>query len=138
MIPAAISLYSFVLFLHIAAVVIAFGGLFALPLLLGYGRRRVRPACSRSCGAVVNPAGLVVLAAGLYLAFDGPYEFGDPWIGSTLLILIVVMGIVGAYLTPRARRLADAAALLQFRRGLLVADILVLVAIFLMVTKPGA
>ena len=87
---------------------------------------------------VVNPAGLVVLAAGLYLAFDGPYEFGDPWIGSTLLILIVVMGIVGAYLTPRARRLADATALLQFRRGLLVTDILVLVAIFLMVTKPGA
>ena len=87
---------------------------------------------------MVNPAGLVVLAAGLYLAFDGPYEFGDPWIGSTLLILIVVMGIVGAYLTPRARRLADAAALLQFRRGLLVTDILVLVAIFLMVTKPGA
>ena len=137
MIPAAVSLYSFVLFLHIAAVVIAFGGLFALPLLLGTGGVESGRVLA-FLRAVVNPAGLVVLAAGLYLALDGPYEFGDPWIGSTLLILIVVMGIVGAYLTPRARRLADAAALLQFRRGLLVADILVLVAIFLMVTKPGA
>ena len=137
MIPAAISLYSFVLFLHIAAVVIAFGGLFALPLLLGTGGVESARVLAL-LRTVVNPAGLVVLAAGLYLAFDGPYEFGDPWIGSTLLILIVVMGIVGAYLTPRARRLADAAALLQFRRGLLVTDILVLVAIFLMVTKPGA
>ena len=137
MIPAAISLYSFVLFLHIAAVVIAFGGLFALPLLLGAGGVESARVLAL-LRTVVNPAGLVVLAAGLYLAFDGPYEFGDPWIGSTLLILIVVMGIVGAYLTPRARRLADATALLQFRRGLLVTDILVLVAIFLMVTKPGA
>ena len=137
MIQAAISLYSFVLFLHIAAVVIAFGGLFALPLLLGTGGVESARVLAL-LRTVVNPAGLVVLAAGLYLAFDGPYEFGDPWIGSTLLILIVVMGIVGAYLTPRARRLADAAALLQFRRGLLVTDILVLVAIFLMVTKPGA
>jgi uncharacterized membrane protein len=137
MISAAITFYSFVLFLHVAAVVVAFGGLFALPLLLGAGGLDAARVLTL-LRAVVNPAGVVVLAAGLYLALDGPYEFGDPWIGTTLLILVVVMGIVGAYLIPRARRLPDAAALLQFRRGLLAADVLVLVAIFLMVTKPGA
>ena len=91
---------------------------------------------------MVNPAGAVVLAAGLYLAVDGPYEFGDPWIGSTLLILIIVMGLVGAYLIPRTRRLAggdgDGHTLMQVQRAVLVADLLVLVALFLMVTKPGA
>jgi hypothetical protein len=133
---AAITFYSFVVFLHVAAVVVAFGGLYALPLLLGAGGADAARVLTLL--RVVNPAGVVVLAAGLYLALDGPYEFGDPWIGTTLLILIVVMGIVGAYLVPRARRLPDAAALLQLRRGLLAADVLVLVAIFLMVTKPGA
>jgi hypothetical protein len=54
----------------------------------------------------------------------------------------MIMGIVGAYLIPRARALArgeaQADALAQLNRGVLLADALVLVAIFLMVTKPGA
>jgi uncharacterized membrane protein len=138
---ATVTFYSFVVFVHIGAVMIAFGGLFAAPVLLGAGSAdagRLLALLTR----VVNPAATVVLAAGLYLSFDGPYEFGDPWIGGALLILVILMGLVGAYLIPRARRLAagddDERARTQVQRALLLADALVLVAIFLMVTKPGA
>ena len=137
-----ITFYSFVVFVHVAAVVIAFGGLFALPLLLGRGQRGRRPPAD-ALRRGRRPGRPVVLAAGLYLALDGPYEFGDPWIGTTLLILIVVMGIVGAYLIPRARRLAagddDAArAARSSSAASWSPTLLVLLAIFLMVTKPGA
>jgi hypothetical protein len=71
MTAAAVTFYSCVLFLHIVAVVVAFGGLFALPLLLGPGGpdgARLVALMQR----VVNPAGAVVLLAGLYLAIKGP------------------------------------------------------------------
>jgi uncharacterized membrane protein len=157
MTPAAITFYSLVLFVHIAAVVIAFGVLFAYPVLLGAARRGAfadvewfHRAQLQLNQRVIAPAGAVVLAAGLYLAVEGPYDFGDPWIGTTLLILVVVMGLAGAFFAPRERQLAALAegggergaeyekVLGQLRRGVLVADALVLVAIFLMVTKPGA
>jgi uncharacterized membrane protein len=144
---ATITFYSVVLFVHIAATVIAFGGLFAAPVLLGAARGRGDLAWFHGAQLalwtrVVSPAATVVLLAGLYLAFDGPYEFGDPWIGTTLLILIIVLGVFGGYLTPRLRRLAagedDGRAAAQVQRAVLAVDALVLVAIFLMATKPGA
>jgi uncharacterized membrane protein len=146
MTAATITFYSLVLFVHVAAVVIAFGGLFAAPVLLGAARGADLAWFHRAQLALwtrlVSPAATVVLVAGLYLAFDGPHNFGDPWIGTTLLILLVILGVSGAYLTPRLRRLAagedGAGALVQVRRAVLALDALVLAALFLMVTKPGA
>ena len=112
MVIHAISLYDAVLFVHILAVVVAFGVTFTYGLL---------DACARRAGIVdmvalhrfqvflsrrlITPAMVVVLVAGLYLTFDGPYELGDPWIGATLTILIVIFGLVGAVLTPAERRM---------------------------------
>jgi uncharacterized membrane protein len=151
----AITFYSVVVFLHVAAVVVAFGVLFAYPVLLDAARRGAvadlawfHRALGLVARRVITPAGAVVLLAGLYLALDGPYDFGDPWIGTSLLILVVVLGMTGAYFTPRHRRLAELAAggeagpaydatFRQVQRGVLLADALIVVALFLMVTKPG-
>jgi len=163
---AAISFYSFVLFVHIAAVVLGFGVIFAYPVFWEAARRgderhlpffhRVQ---SRLGARLISPALVVILLAGLYLAFDGPYEFSDPWIGATLLILIVLGGIGGGYLAPRERTLAELAQrdvtrsnaegpltmsddyrqlFAKVRVASLAMCGLVLLAIFLMVTKPGA
>lgn len=152
---AVVSVYTLVLVVHILAVVVAFGLPLTHPLLLAAARRGGPGAVATmhhlqgTIGArIVAFGGTVVLLAGLSLALAGPYAFGDPWIGSTLAILVVILGLSSAYLAPRHRRLArlaqdgpraDYETLLRpvERVGGLSA-LLVVVALLLMVTKPGA
>ena len=162
---AEISFYNVVLFIHIAAVVLAFGVTFSFPIAMAVARKRYE----RHLGfyhriqaligsRLIGPLGGLVLLAGLYLAIKGPYEFGDPWIGSSLLLLIIIMGVGGGFLGPREERLAELAdrdiasspadAAVRFgedyervfgqvRTVTLTLNALILIAIFLMVTKPG-
>ena len=163
---AEISFYNFVLFVHIAAVVIAFGIVFTYPLVFAVARRSYRRHIPFFHSAqvvigqrVIGPFGTLVFLAGIYLAIQGPYDFSDPWIGITMLILIVILGVGGGYLNPREERLARLAqrdvdagpaegevsfsaeyeALYARVHGISWAIAgLILVAIFLMATKPGA
>ena len=96
---------------------------------------------------------IVVLLAGLYLALDR-WSLGDPWISATFAILFVLFGLMGGVLTPADRRLvqlaerdagAGGAPSADYERERRKADLfgslalaLVVVAIFLMVAKPGA
>jgi uncharacterized membrane protein len=156
----AVGLYDVVLTIHILAVVVAFGVVFAYPLLDAQIRRagpgdvaalhRLHLALAQR---LITPAMVVVLLAGLYLALDR-WSLGDGWISATFAILIVLFGLVGAVLTPTDRRLAelaerDAAAggapsedyLAASRRAALFGSLalgLVVVAVFLMTAKPGA
>lgn len=102
---------------------------------------------------LITPAMVVILAAGIYLVIDGPYGFGDPWIGATFTILIVLFGLAGAVLTPTERRLVELARRdagsgggpsadyeREARRYAIVGGIfglLIVVAVFLMTVKPG-
>jgi uncharacterized membrane protein len=156
----AVGLYDVVLTIHILAVVVAFGVVFAYPVLDAEIRRagpgdvaalhRLHLALARS---VITPAMVVVLLAGLYLALDR-YSLGDPWISATFAILVVLFGLVGAILTPTDRRLAELAErdakagggpsadyLREARKAATfgsLALLLVVVAVFLMSAKPGA
>ena len=160
---AEISLYNVVLFIHIAAVVLAFGVTFSYPLVLSVTRKgfeRQLPYLHHIQAVVgermIGPLGGVILLAGIYLAIDGPYDFSEPWIGISLLILVVILAAGGAYFGPREKRLSELAErdvaaspdgpvsfsaeydqlFRQMRTVTLVANVLVLLAIFLMVTKP--
>ena len=160
MLLPAILLYDVVLFVHVLAVVLAFGVVFTYPMLEAYVRRaspgdlvvlhRLQVFLTRR---LITPSMVVILVAGLYLALDR-YSLGDPWISSTFTILIVLFGLVGAVLTPTEKRLAELAEAdrrsggkpseayeEQARKhrtfgGLSLA--LIVVAIFLMTVKPGA
>src|SRR3954454_14816697 len=111
----AIGLYDIVLTIHILAVVVAFGVVFAYPLLDAQIRRagpgdvaalhRLHLALAQR---LITPAMVVVLAAGLYLALDR-WSLGDGWISATFTILIVLFGLVGAVLTPTEKRLVELA-----------------------------
>jgi hypothetical protein len=130
---ADISFYSVVLFVHIAAVVLAFGVTFTYALVFSVTRKgyeRHLPYLHHIQAVVgeriIAPLGGVILAAG------------------------------GAYFGPREKRLSELAArdieaspdgsvafsaeyeqqFRQLRTVVLVANALVLLAIFLMVTKP--
>jgi uncharacterized membrane protein len=163
---AEISFYSFVLFLHITAVVLAFGVTFTYPVVFAIARKgfeRNLPFFhhiqAKLGERMIAPLGGVVLLAGIYVAIQGPYDFSDPWIGASLLILLVILGVGGGFLGPRAERLSELAGrdvaanpgagpvafgedyeqlFSQVRTVALALNALMLIAIFLMVTKPGA
>jgi uncharacterized membrane protein len=149
--PAAVTLYDTVMALHVMAVVVAFGVLFAAPVLPVAALRRVPGAAAvvhetrlRAHRTLVTPAGTVVLLSGAYLATDADL-WSEPWVTVPMVIMIVLLGLAGSYFTPRERRLAELAGeggddpglRAQMARVYAVAALLVLVAIFFMVAKPG-
>jgi uncharacterized membrane protein len=157
---AAFTFYNAVLAIHILAVVLAFGVVFAYPIIDSQAKRAgpvALPGLHRLhvvlATRLVQPAMTVVLAAGLYLAFQEPWSLGDPWISATFAILVVLFGLTGAVLVPADRRLAELAerdlqdgggpsadyVALSRRADVVgsVALLLVVVAIVLMVAKPG-
>ena len=160
---ANISFYSFVLFIHIAAVVVAFGVTFTYALVFSVTRKgyeRHLPYLHHVQAVVgqriIGPIGGLILLAGLYLAIDGPYDFSEPWVGIGLLVIVALLATGGAYFGPREQRLSELAArdveaspegavsfsaeyeqlFRQVRTVILVANALILLVIFLMVTKP--
>ena len=160
MVIRAITFYDVVLTVHILAVVVAFGVVFSYPVIDAFARssmpgdlaalHRLHLALASK---VITPAMVVVLLAGLYLALDR-WSLGNPWISATFAILIILFGLTGAVLTPADRRLAELAERdaggggrpsAEYDAARSRADavgglalLLVVVAIFLMVAKPGA
>jgi uncharacterized membrane protein len=162
---ASIDAYSISVFLHVSAVVVGFGSTFAgalmFPVAVKAGTRHL-PYVHRLQLAInmrfANPALLLIIITGIFQTSDKDWGFGSFWISATFLIALVLGGINGAYFIPTDRRLAALADgeiaaggggdvamsddyLAQARReGMMgaLAGVLVIVAIFLMVTKPGA
>lgn len=156
----AIAFYDISVFVHVAAVVVGFGATFAeslmFPVAMKVGKQHL-PYVHRLQLAInqrlASPALLLIIITGIYQTADR-WEFGDFWISATFLIAIVLGGLNGAYFIPSDRRLAplaerDLAATGDVsddyqrqarRQGMLgaLAGVLVLLAVFLMVTKPGA
>jgi hypothetical protein len=121
----AASAYELVSALHIMAVVIAFGWTFALPIVYAVAVKsdpRGLPLLHRIEFMVfrwlLNPALVVILGAGIFLASDGHHwkEFFVQW---GLGVVIVLGGVVGSVLMPGAKRAEKAvrADLAQFSGG---------------------
>jgi uncharacterized membrane protein len=111
----ATSAYDVVLAVHVMAVVIAFGWTFALPVVFAVASKRdprslpvlhrIEYTVSR---VILNPALLVILGAGIYMASDGHHwsEFFVQWgIGA----VVVIGAVVGSVLIPAAKRAEEAA-----------------------------
>jgi hypothetical protein len=112
--PAAAA-YEIVLAVHIMAVVLAFGWTFALPVVYVVAGRhdpRSLPVLHRIEYTIerilVNPALVLVIGAGIFLASDGHHwsEFFVQW---GLGVAIVIGGVVGSVLIPTAKRAEQAA-----------------------------
>jgi uncharacterized membrane protein len=162
--PFAVTGYEISLFLHISAVVIGLGATFAesimFPVAMKLDKRHL-PYVHRLQLAInqwlATPALVVILATGFYQVSDADLDFGDFWLSGTFAIVIVLGGLIGAYFIPTDRRLGpmvareiaaagDREVVLsdEYQRrarieGIVgaIAGFLVVVAIYLMVTKPG-
>lgn len=143
--PLALAFYDLVQAVHVMGVIAAFGVWFAWPLLPG-GSATDHRALQRILRVVVTPAATVALLTGIYLATDREL-WREIWVTVPFLILVILLGLTGAYLTPRQTELAtlaDAgdtpryqALSAQVTKVVLAGAALVVVATFLMVTKVG-
>ncbi len=109
------SAYEIVMAFHIMAVVIAFGVTFAYPVMFAVATRRYPdslPVLHRveymTERLLVNPALLVVLIAGIFLASDGHHwsEFFVQWGLGTVVVIGAVLGAVMIPTSKRAEELA--------------------------------
>lgn len=101
--------------MHILAVVIAFGVTFAYPLFAIVGTRmdssampwfhRMQQVVGRR---LVNPALLIVLLAGIYLA-SHVHQWSAFYVQWGLAAVVVLGGLEGGFMIPREGRLADLA-----------------------------
>lgn len=161
----AVTSYEFSVFLHITAVVIGFGATFAesvtFPVAMTMDKRHL-PYVHRLQRSInqwfAGPAMLVILATGFYQVSDADWDLGKFWLSGALTIVIVIGAILGGYFIPEDRKLQamaerDIAAappggeitmsaeyLRRSRTEGVVGGItglLIVVAIYLMVTKPG-
>jgi uncharacterized membrane protein len=160
----AVTSYEFSVFLHITAVVIGFGATFAesitFPVAMTMDKRHL-PYVHRLQRAInqwlAGPALLVILLTGFYQVSDADFDFGDFWLSASMTIIIILAALQGGFFIPEDRRLQamaerDIAAsgageitmsedyMKRSRREGIVgalAGLLVVIAIYLMVTKPG-
>lgn len=159
MISAAVTGYTIGVFIHILAVVIAFGVTFAYPVFLAVAERSsprslptVYRGMMRSDQLILTPGMIVVLLAGLYLITDAGISFSETFVSVGFLAIIILFGMAHGYFLPRNRRalvlierdLADGdtmsdeyrAVSRQIAIGGMVASAVIVIAIFFMVVKP--
>ena len=156
----AVETYSVVLALHIAAVVVTFGVTFAYPLLGMFVTRTATealPALHRAQAFVgqrlISPGMVVILAAGIYLAHKLD-SFSDAWVQVPFAILIVIGALGGMFFGPQEKKAAALAERDLAAGGALspeyeavarriaivggLVNVFILVAIYVMVVKPGS
>jgi hypothetical protein len=116
--PAAITGYEIGLFVHVVAVVLAFGPTFGYAFFQAVTERNYPqgvPTMWRAIDAtgryLVTPAGTVALLAGLYLIIDGdsPWEFSDAFVGFGIVAILILLGLGGGFFAPQGQKAMELA-----------------------------
>jgi len=152
---ATIYFYDVMVAVHVAAIIIAFGVTFAYPVFMPWVTKNHPESLAvlhhiqdRVGKFLITPFATLALLAGIYLATDRHY-WKQPWVTIPLVILIVLLGLGGAFFAPRERKLAelaerDGADLSEEYHAAArpvavvgaISSALVLVAVFFMIVKP--
>ena len=108
---ATITAYGVGLFLHILAVVLAFGPTFAYGFFVATAERddpRSVPTMLRAIQKVdrflVQPGMLIVLIAGIYLLSKGNISASESWVSVGFLAIVVLFGLSHALFRPQTAR----------------------------------
>jgi uncharacterized membrane protein len=152
--------YKIALFLHILAVVLAFGPTFGYALFFSVVSQHPKAAPAILSGVqkcdryLVNPGMIVLLLAGiaLLIASDGAWDTSDVFVGVGILAILVLFGLQHGFFQPQVRKakelaerdlaagdtLSDEFEALGQRIGQVgsLAGLIVVVTIFFMTYKP--
>jgi Predicted integral membrane protein (DUF2269) len=155
---ATITGYSVGLFVHVLAVVLAFGPTFGYALFFSVlpqfptATPALMAGVQKTDRYLVVPGTIVVLLAGIYLIVDGSWEESETFISVGFVAILALLGLQHGFFRPqtaRARALAerdlesgdqlsDEFTALSQRIGKVgsLAGLIVVVTIFFMVVKP--
>jgi hypothetical protein len=161
----AVTTYQLSVFVHVSAVMVGFGATFAeaimFPVAMSVSARHL-PYVHRLQLAInqrlATPALVIVLATGIYQVSKGDWGFGKFWVSAAFVIVIAIGGLLGGYFIPTDRRLGelverdiaasgDGEVVLsdEYQRGArmegivgAMTGILLVIAVYLMIVKPGA
>lgn len=150
--------YKIALFLHILAVVLAFGPTFGYAFFMSVTPQfpRATPAILAGIQKIdrylVEPGMIVLLLAGIYVLADGPWDASDAFVSIGFLAIIVLFGMAHGFFRPqtrRARELAERdlaagdelseeylAVSMRIAKGGQIAGLIVVVTVFFMTYKP--
>jgi hypothetical protein len=150
--------YKIALFLHVLAVVLAFGPTFGYALFFSVVPQHPRSAPAILTGVqkcdkyLVNSGMLVVLLAAFYLLIDGDWDANEAFISIGFLAWALLLALQNAFFTPQVRKAKEMAerdleagdtlsaefVALGDRIGKVgtLAGIVVIVTIFFMTYKP--
>ncbi len=151
------SIYELLLFVHIMAAIVWVGGAVASQIISfrvlnagDAGRKAALAGDLEWMGTrVFTPASGILLLFGIFLVLNAKWSWGEPWIGGGIAIWLVstVLGI--AFFGPelgRIQKLTEAegpespAVMTRVNKLILVSRVelgLLILAVFLMSTKPG-
>src|SRR3954452_9303807 len=150
----AVEFFDVIVAVHVMAIVIAFGILFAYPIMGPYVGKNMPQSVAafhrlqhRIGQVLITPFATLAFLTGIYLAADRDL-FSKIWVQVPMGILVILLGLGGAFFAPQEKRAAELAESSPgspeymavvgriAKVGALVC-LLVLVAIFFMVAKPG-
>ncbi len=154
----AVIFYDVIVAVHVMAIVIAFGVTFIYPVIVPWVTSKHPQALpafhemqDRIGRLIITPFATLALLTGIYLAADRDL-FSEVWVTIPLVILIVLLGLGGAFFGPREKELAELARRDLDAGGTLseeyharakivgvvggLSALLILFAIFCMVAKP--
>jgi hypothetical protein len=133
-----VSLYEWLLFLHVLAAFLLAAGVTTYGVLVFNGGEAVQRALAPPAVALWNAGGLGVLVFGIWLALevDG-YEVWDGWILAAIVLWLVASAAGGRL----ARGVREGTALLDAGRARLLVAVMAVATVALlidMIFKPGA
>ncbi len=150
--------YKIALFLHVLAVVLAFGPTFAYALFTSVTRlypRSTPPlieAIQRSDRYLVTPGMVIVLLAGVYLLVDGDWDASEAFISVGFVAIFALLALQLTFFAPQVAKLkklaerdlktgdelSDEYLATSGRVGMVgsFAGVIVIVTIFFMTYKP--
>jgi hypothetical protein len=133
-----VSLYDWLLFLHVAAAFALVAGLALFGVLVLGGGPALRGALVTPAIALWNAGGIGVLVLGIALAIDADaYQPWDGWILGAIVLWLVASGVGG----PLSRGRRDRSAALAPERARMLFAIAAAATLLLlvdMIFKPGA
>jgi uncharacterized membrane protein len=155
---ATITGYSVGLFIHVLAVVLAFGPTFGYALFFSVAPQFPRATPALMAGVqktdryLVNPGTIVILLAGIYLLVEGSWDASEGFISIGFVAILALLGLQHGFFRPQTRKarelaerdlksgdsLGDEFMALSQRIGQVgtLAGLIVVVTIFFMVVKP--
>jgi uncharacterized membrane protein len=145
-------------FVHVLAVIIAFGPTYSYAFMgvIAGQEPRSAPTVHRLIAMIdrylVNPGMVILLLAGFYTLSKGHIQLSETWVSVGLVALIIVGAMQGMFFTPKNRKALELAerdikagdalsdeyqaVTKQIAQAGQLAGLIIVIAVFFMVVKP--